>query len=114
ARWIRCKPRASRVEDGDRLTDNRWCGYRDPKNQELQTTTSVNAFIAVLAVQRFAPFVVRLPDQRSYHIRHPAYASIATVGDNLVVYDADGLHILNTRLVTEIHFPPRAALALAT
>jgi hypothetical protein len=73
--------------------------------------TSSDEILAAIEAQPFAPFIIRLADQRSFPVRSPRFIAIATDGDSLVVYDDTGLHILDTRLVTEIHYPPLSSTA---
>jgi hypothetical protein len=52
--------------------------------------------------QPFRPFLVKLTDGRSFTVRHPELISCSVNGRELVLYDDEGMHLIEMFLVIEM------------
>ncbi len=52
--------------------------------------------------QPFRPFLVKLADGRHFLVTHPELAACSKNGREMVVYDDDGMHLIEMLLVVEL------------
>jgi hypothetical protein len=52
--------------------------------------------------QPFRPYSIKLADGRSFRVNHPELAARSVNGRELVVYDDEGIHLLEMLLVAEM------------
>jgi hypothetical protein len=52
--------------------------------------------------QPFRPFLVKLADGRHFLVTHPELAACSKNGREMVLYDDDGMHLIEMPLVVEI------------
>jgi hypothetical protein len=52
--------------------------------------------------QPFRPFLVKLADGRFFRVNHPELIACSLNGRKMVVYDEDGMHLLEMLLVVEL------------
>jgi hypothetical protein len=71
---------------------------------------TVNQVRAAMHTQPFRPFTVQLAGGRSYLVRYPDFISVDEAGRDMVIHDAEGIHLIEMPLVVEIIIPPAAAV----
>jgi hypothetical protein len=54
---------------------------------------------SMMRAQPFRPFSVKLASGRSFVVKHPDYVAYSLNGQEMTVYDDDGMHLVDMLLV---------------
>jgi len=55
--------------------------------------------------QPFLPFKIHMRGGKVHEVHHPDYIAVSPTGKSAVILNADGMEILNVRLIAEIVVP---------
>ena len=55
--------------------------------------------------QPFLPFKIHMRGGKVHEVRHPDYIAVSPTGKSAVILNADGMEILNVRLIAELVVP---------
>jgi hypothetical protein len=53
----------------------------------------------------FIAFSIRMANGRQFEVNHPDFIARSPTGRSVVLYDADGVHYLDARLIAELRHP---------
>jgi hypothetical protein len=65
----------------------------------------INEIVSLKNAQPFVPFQLRLADGLVFEVKHPDFIARSPLGRCVTLFDTEGVHILDTRLIAELRPP---------